>query len=66
MKHYQTSINTEGLTSLEVCTLFREAQENRCSIDFENCDTCIIIGTNDKQIFLYFNARKSLYCGESL
>lgn len=66
MKHYETTFNTDSLSTSEVCTLFREAQENRCSIDFDNCDTCIIIGTNDKQIFLYFNARKSLYSGESL
>ncbi len=63
---YQTTFNTEALSTSDVCTLFREAQENRCKVSFADCDTAIIIGTNDKQTFLYFNARKNLYSGESL
>ena len=63
---YQTTFNTEGLSTSDVCTLFREAQENRCKVSFAECDTVIVIGTNDKQIFLYFNARRNLFSGECL
>ena len=65
-KQYRTTFNAERLSSLDVCTLFHEAQENHCDVSFSDYNVLIHIDTRDERVSLDFNARKDMYSGEGV
>lgn len=66
MKRQRITFNAERMNALDVCTLFREAQDNHCKISFSDLNVLIHIDTKDEYTFMYFMARKESYSGEDI